>query len=150
NVPPARVSKPFTEPPVSKATPPPASPIPADAPPLKLNLDPAAAVAPALVSQTPVPPPPTPLTQSPKPAPQPASPQPASIVIRYQPAVAIAKTSPTLPPEMRDLALTRKVIEVKVTIDKNGKVSKAEAIPQKNISLFLINSAVSAASLWQF
>ena len=62
----------------------------------------------------------------------------------------IAKTAPTFPPELQNFALTRKVIEVRVTIDKNGKVSKAEAIPQKNTSLFLINSAVNAARLWKF
>jgi len=150
SIPPARASKPFTEPLVAKGTPSPAPPIPADSPSLKLNLDPAAAVAPNLVSQLPVAPPPTPMTQSPKPAAQPASPQPASVVIKYQPAVATAKIAPTFPPELQSLALTRKVIEVKVTIDKNGKVSKAEAIPQKNVSLFLINSAVNAARLWRF
>jgi TonB family protein len=42
------------------------------------------------------------------------------------------------------------MIEVKVTIDKNGKVSKAEAIPQKTVNQFLVNSAVSAARLWRF
>ena len=152
----ARASKPFTQPSAAKGTPSPAPPIPADSPTLKLNLDPAAAVAPNLLAQIPAPPPPTPQTQSRQltppqlTPPQPVSPQPASIVIRYQPAVAIAKTAPTFPPELQSLALTRKVIEVKVTIDKNGKVSKAEAIPQKNVSLFLINSAVSAARSWKF
>jgi hypothetical protein len=148
SVPLARVPKPFTAPSVAKGTPSPAPSIPADSPPLKLNLDPAA--APNLVSQIPAPPPPTPITQSPKPAPQPASPQPAQTVIRYQPAIAIAKTAPTFPPELQNLTLTRKVIEVNVAIDKNGRVSKAEAVPQKNISLFLINSAVNAARLWRF
>ena len=156
SVPPARASKPFTAPSVSKGTPSPTPSIPADSPPLKLNLDLAAVVAPNLASQIPVPPPPTPVTPSTEPAPQPVAPhqpasaQPPSIVVRYQPAVAIAKAAPRFPPEMRDLALSRKVIEVKVTIDKNGKVSKAEAIPQKAVHQFLVNSAVSAARLWRF
>jgi hypothetical protein len=51
---------------------------------------------------------------------------------------------------MQTFATSRKVIEVKVTIDKNGRVSKAEAIPQKNVSQFLINSAVNAALQWRF
>ena len=140
----AKASKPFPEPSVAKVIPSPAPAIPPDSPPLKLNLDPAAAVAPGLVSQTPVPPPQQPAPQ------QSASQQPASIVIRYQPAVAIAKPAPVFPQELQSLAVTRKVIEVKVTIDKSGKVSKAEAIPQKNVSLFLVNSAVSAARLWKF
>jgi hypothetical protein len=154
-------SRPFTAPSMAKAASSQSPLIPADSPPLKLNPGPAAAVAPNLVSQIFAPSPPTPMTQSPKPAPevasaqqpaspQPASPQPASIVIRYQPAVATAKTAPMFPPELQNLALTRKLVEVKVTIDKNGKVSKAEAIPQKNISMFLINSAVNAARSWKF
>lgn len=60
------------------------------------------------------------------------------------------KIAPTFPPELQSLALTRKVVEVKVTIDKKGKVSKAEAVPQKNISLFLVNSSVNAARSWKF
>lgn len=141
SVPLARPSKPFTEPAVAKGTPSPGPPIPTDSPSLKINLDPAATVAPDLVSQTPVPPPPTPVTPSQQPTPT---------IIRYQPAIAITKAAPAFPPELQNLAVKRKIIEVKVTIDKNGKVSKAEAIPQKNTSQFLVNSAVNAARLWRF
>src|SRR5579871_6078815 len=76
--------------------------------------------------------------------------QPAPVVVPYQPAVAIKKVSPSFPPELQTVAVGRKVIEVTVTIDKNGKVTKAEAAPQKNVSQFLVNSAVTAARLWRF
>jgi hypothetical protein len=152
----SRSSKPFTQPVMAKGTASPAPLIPADSPSITLNLDPATAAAPTLLTQAPAPSPPTPTTHSPQPAAQP-SPQiaaqpapPASIVIRYQPAVAIKKIAPTFPAELQSLAVTRKVIEVTVTIDKIGTVTKAEAAPQKNTSLFLINSAVSAARLWKF
>jgi hypothetical protein len=142
----ARASKPFTEPSEAKGATAPAPQILTDSPPLKLNLDLSAAVAPNLVSQIPVPLPPTPVMPSPQPASQPLAP----IIISYRPAVAITKAAPMSPPELQTLALTRKVIEVKVTIDKTGKVSKAEAVPQKNVSQFLVNSAVKAARLWKF
>jgi TonB family protein len=71
-------------------------------------------------------------------------------VVKYQPAVAINKVSPKFPPELQVLAVSKKVIEVTVTIDKTGKVIKAEAIPQKNVSQFLFNSAVNAARTWRF
>jgi protein TonB len=152
SVPLSKSSKPFTEPLMVKDTPSPVPQIPADSPPLKLNLDPATAVPPNLLTQTPAPPPPAHTAHSTQIAAQPAAQpaQPASIVIRYQPAVAIKKIAPTFPPELQSLAVTRKVIEVTVTIDKTGTVTNAEAIPQKNTSLFLINSAVSAARLWKF
>jgi TonB family protein len=71
-------------------------------------------------------------------------------MISYQPAVAITKAAPTYPPELRALALTRKVVEVRVTIDKTGNVTRAEAIPQKNVSQFFFTAAVKAARLWRF
>jgi proteasome lid subunit RPN8/RPN11 len=151
-----KASRPFQAPPVAKVTPSPVPAIPADSPPLKLNLDPAAAVAPGLLLQTRVPPPPNPVAPSPQhasqqpPSRQPALGQPGSTVIQYQPAVPIVKATPVYPPELQTLAVTRKIIEVKVTIDTSGKVTRAEAIPQKNVSQFLVNSAVNAARLWRF
>jgi hypothetical protein len=139
-VPLARASKPFTEP-VAPGTPPPAPLILTDSPPLKLNLDPVATVVPAVVSQTPVPAPP---------APAPPSQQPQPIIANYQKAVAITKAAPAFPREMQAYVFSRKVIEVKVTIDKNGDVNKAEAIPQKNVNQFLVSSAIKAAHLWRF
>jgi hypothetical protein len=141
SVPLARASRPFAAPSGSHDTPSPASPILTDSPPLKLNLDPAATLTPGFVLQTPLPQQPSPVTPS-----QPS----ASVIVRYQPAVAIAKAAPAFPPELRPFALKLKVIEVKVSIDKTGNVSKAEAIPQKNVNQFLVNSAVNAARLWRF
>ena len=148
-VPLVTASKPFTQPLAAKGSSSPSPPILTDSPPLKLDLYPATTVMPGIVSQTPVRLPPPPVTTS-QPPPAMASQQHAPANVRYQPAVAIAKVSPHLPPEVPAGAVREKVIEVKVTIDKNGKVSKAEAIPQNNVSLFLINSAVNAARLWKF
>ena len=152
----AKASKPFREPSVANVTASPGSPIPIDSPPLKLNLDPEAALAPGLVAQTAVPPPPALVARSLQPdseqpvSQQPDSQQAASILIRYQPAIPIAKPAPVFPPEVQTLALARKVIEVKVAIDQNGTVTKAEAIPQKNVSQFLVSSALNAARSWKF
>ena len=137
---PARASKPFTEPSVAKGAPSLAPPILTDSPPLNLNLDPTAPVAPGFVPQPDAPPP----------TPVPPSQQPAPVNFKYQPAIAIMKAPPSYPRELQALTVKRRVIEVKVTIDKNGKVSNAEAIPQKDISQFLVNSAVNAARLWRF
>jgi hypothetical protein len=148
SVPLASASKPFTAPSAAKVTPSPA-PILTDSPALKLNPDPAATATPGIVStgivpQAPLPPPPTPA------APSQPSQSPAPVVVRYQAAIAIAKATPAFPPELQSFAIKRTVIEVKVTIDKDGRVSKAEAVPQNNVNRFLVNSALNAARLWKF
>ncbi len=145
----AKASKPFQENLAAKGAPSPAPPILTDTPALKLDLHGANAVAPGFVSQTAAPLPPARPTPSQPPAATPSQP-PAPVVVKYQPAVAINKVAPKFPPELQVLAVSRKVIEVTVTIDKTGRVIKAEAIPQKNVSQFLINSAVNAARTWRF
>ena len=129
----AKASKPFQENLMAKGAPSPAPPILTDTPAPKLDLNGANAVAPGFVSQTAAPLPPARPTPS-QPAPVAPSQQPAPIVVKYQPAVAINKVAPKFPPELQVLAVSKKVIEVTVTIDKTGKVIKAEAIPHRRMS----------------
>ena len=71
-------------------------------------------------------------------------------VITYEPPVAIVKTKPAFPPSMSVLLLKRTVVEVKVTIDKTGKVTKAEAVPQASVNSYWLNLAADAARFWRF
>jgi protein TonB len=84
------------------------------------------------------------------PAPPQTAPQPVLEVVSYEPAVALVKTMPIFPPELRNLAVKQTVVQVNVTIDRNGRVSKAEAISQNNVSKFLLNAATNAARTWRF
>jgi hypothetical protein len=68
----------------------------------------------------------------------------------YEPPVAVVKPQPVFPADLSSLMVKRTVVDVRVTIDKNGKVIKAESIPQENISSYWLNSAVDAARLWKF
>lgn len=147
-VPLARASKPFTAPSIVKGAPTPEPAALTDSPPLRISHDPAATATPEFVAQAqaPVPPPPLPAA----PSQQPTSQQPASITVNYKPAVAIRKTVPTFPAELQTFTVKRTVIEVKVTIDKRGQVSKAEAAAQNNLNQYLVNSAINAARLWIF
>jgi|SRR5579871_2954662 len=153
-IPLAEASKPFLQPPPPKSASS-STPILTDSPALRSDPSPVSVNAPGILS-LPVDLPPRPVAP-PLPTPQPSASaastpvrQPAPVVVPYQPAVAIKKVSPSFPPELQTVAVGRKVIEVTVTIDKNGKVTKAEAAPQKNVSQFLVNSAVTAARLWRF
>jgi hypothetical protein len=143
---PIKPSKTFTAPSLAKSTSSPAAPILQDPP--ALNVGPSApAVVPSAALQIaldrlPGAPPPPPA--------RPAQPPPSAAVTAYEPPVAIVKTQPSFPPELRNLIGKRMVVEVKVTIDKNGKVFKAEAIPQATISKYWLNSAVDAALTWKF
>jgi outer membrane biosynthesis protein TonB len=60
------------------------------------------------------------------------------------------KTEPKVPAEYRNLILKRTVIEVEVEIDRKGKVIRAESVPQKGVSVYLVKSAIEAAWSWKF
>jgi TonB family protein len=59
------------------------------------------------------------------------------------------KITPAVPPELRSLII-KQTVQVKVTIDETGKVVKADAVPQQNVSQLLLNSAVRASRAWKF
>jgi outer membrane biosynthesis protein TonB len=60
------------------------------------------------------------------------------------------KTQPTLSLEQRRLIMKETIVQVRVSVDKNGKVTKAEPIPEKGTNIFLVSAAVEAAHLWRF
>jgi hypothetical protein len=71
-------------------------------------------------------------------------------VATYEPPVPVVKTEPKVPAEYRNLILKRTVIEVEVEIDRKGKVIRAESVPQKGVSVYLVKSAIEAAWSWKF
>ncbi len=144
----ARATKPFVEPPAPRTAMPPA-PILSDAPPSSPSFHPTTTGTPGILAQVP-PPLPPPAIKTPEPASATPSQQLPSKIVSYQPAVVISKAAPSFPSELGSLAVQKKVIEITVSIDKNGRVSKAEAVPQKNVNQFFINSALNAARLWKF
>jgi TonB family protein len=79
----------------------------------------------------------------------PAPPE-ASAGTTYHPPVPLTKVTPTFPPQLKSLVLKPTTVAVRVTIDKNGRVLKAEPLPQANIHKFFIVEAVHAAQLWKF
>jgi hypothetical protein len=133
-----KLSRTFTAPLSAKDIAPVAS-IPPDPP--ALNAGPSTLALPSVFDGLPSAPPPPPLQQLTPPTPG---------VTTYEPPVAVVKTQPVFPTYLRNLIVKRTIVEVKVTIDKNGKVIKAEPIPQENISRYWLNSAVDAALLWKF
>lgn len=132
----AQASKPFTAPPLTKPAP---SPIPLNAPPV-LSSNPDHSASPVVSfggPQTLAPP------QQPVP---PQTPTPAA----YDPPVPLTKVGPTYPAQFKLLALKPTVVAIRVTIDKTGKVLKAEPLPQESAHKLFIMEAVHAAALWKF
>lgn len=80
----------------------------------------------------------------------PAKQLPAPNISTYEPPVAVVKVQPAFPPDLRNLLVKRTTVEIKVMIDKYGKVTKADAIPQANVSKYWLNAAVNAALAWKF
>jgi Gram-negative bacterial TonB protein C-terminal len=91
-----------------------------------------------------VPPPPGPAKQS---AQQQPTPQAAPV---YQQPVAINKVMPEFPSALRAFVFKPVTVEIRVTIDKDGKVVKAEPIPQKDANRLMVDAAAYAAQLWKF
>lgn len=138
----ARASKPFTAPPLSKNTPSPA--LLTEAPPLNSTLEhPSYPASPLAAPHTVEPPR---LVSIPPPSPVPPKASPAT----YYPPVPIRETAPTFPAELKTLYLKATVVAIRVVIDKNGKVLKAEPLPQENAHKLFILEAVHAAQLWKF
>ncbi len=82
----------------------------------------------------------------------PTSQQLAPNTVKYQPPVPVFKVAPSFsPPELaKNLTVNNTMVEVNVNIDAAGKVTKAVAVPQKNVSGFLLSAATKAAQLWRF
>jgi hypothetical protein len=114
-----------------------------DAPALNIAPNPGTAGSAALPSPQRTPPVPV----------KPTAPQgqtPPAAATAYHPPVAINKVLPEFPPILKPIVLTPKTVEVRVNIDVNGKVVKAEAIPQKGVNKLMIDAATHAAQFWRF
>jgi protein TonB len=149
-----RPLKPFTIPSIKRAAPAPVIPSLNEPPSLRTNQDLAPHMALAL-PQAPVPPPPistSPAQRTPVQelaASDPPS-RPASASGAYQPPIAITKIMPKYPVPLRSLAVKPRMIEVRVSIDKDGHVTKAEPVTHNGVSNFFLEPAVYAARLWRF
>ena len=147
-----RPTKPFVAP-ASKKNSAQSSPLPADLPVVNLGVHtPLQAAIPGIALQAPPPPQPA-LRPTQETAARDTSPAPSSqsqSISAYQPPVAISKRVPPFPVELQNLTLHRTVVEVEITIDKTGRVSRAQPVYQKGISQFLLNAATNAASMWKF
>jgi hypothetical protein len=134
-----RASKTFTAPPVTAHT---QSSLQALTEPPTLNNSlehPAypASVAPAVPAPT-------------APVPPAAKPTAAAPPITTTPPVAIRQIAPTFPEELRPMAFKPTLVSIRVAIDENGKVLKAEPLPQQNVHKLFVSEAVRAAMLWKF
>jgi periplasmic protein TonB len=140
---PVKAPKPFTVPTSAKGA---SSPPPDVEEAPALRIEPGAPTAiPSGVAQALSPPPPPAVRP-----PQQQAPSSAPNVATFDPPVPVVKRSPVVPPELRNVMGKQTVVQVRVTIDKDGKVAKADAIPQGNVSKLLLNAAVDAARSWRF
>ncbi len=74
----------------------------------------------------------------------------ASTSPAYHPPVPTRKITPEFPMELKSVIIKPQVVEVRVTIDKTGKVLRAEPVNQGNIHKLLIDAALRAAPFWKF
>jgi len=152
----AQAVKPFTAPPAEKPRPQATASLPSEPRPANLHSDrPASLVLPPGLSQTPVLPElPRTAPGAPSPAPEQAPrlaiPQPSSPPVAYQPAIPLTKVAPIFPPNLKTLVSKPVTVAVRVSIDANGKVVKASALPQANVHQFFITEALHAVRLWVF
>jgi hypothetical protein len=100
--------------------------------------------------QPPVQPPPAQAPQASTAAANPDPPRLPAVTHSYIPARPITKADPQFPVELKTHVTKPHLVEVKVNIDQHGKVTRAEAIPQKGISEFFVAATVAAARLWRF
>lgn len=138
----AQQLKPFTPPPMEK---PAASPtVLTEAPVVSNSLTyPAVSFA---IPQTLVPPqrPPADRKEAIAPATE------ASDTATYHPPVPISRVQPKFPAEFKSLTFKPTLVEIRVTVSMDGKVIKAEPLPQPNVHQLFIKEATYAARSWRF
>jgi TonB family protein len=98
--------------------------------------------------------PPEPAPVAPAPVERPASSQPAppqrppSVVVPPKP---LQQVRPELPPNVRGMLSQEVQVEIKVTVDANGRVTRAEPVASKGaIAEYLGKAAATAALVWKF
>jgi hypothetical protein len=144
---PTPTPKPFTIPTVPKSNPPATVPLLHELPPPDLHSEtPPSRIISLGLSQIPVLPQ---MARRSAAAPPPTAKR-ASPPLIYQPPIPLTKVSPIFPPDLRALIFKTLTVAVRVTIDTNGKVLKAEPLPQGNIHRLFVAEAIHAARLWTF
>ncbi len=82
-------------------------------------------------------------------APKPQSISPAQSA--YLPPTVARRVIPAFPPALRQVLTKKKVVDVKVALDANGKVLKAQALPTKEWTPeLMLATAVNAVRMWKF
>jgi TonB family protein len=88
----------------------------------------------------------------PPPAAEPAAAPPAPPLVRseYHAPEVVSKVVPQFPQALRALVVKPKTVQVRVSIDDKGKITKVEPLRQPDIHGMLIEEAVRAARGWKF
>ncbi len=88
----------------------------------------------------------------PPPAAEPAAAPAAPPLVRseYHPPEALTKVVPQFPQALRAIVVKPKTVQVRVSIDDKGKVTKVEPLRQPDIHGMLIEESVRAARGWRF
>jgi protein TonB len=152
-------SKPFAGNAVVISSSPEAPPDLTDPPPVAANPPETSVRMPAVEAPQPQAPPPV-QQQALLPSPEPtatvptstpiAPPQPSATTSNYTPPRPISKAAPKFPVELKTHVTKPHLVEVRVSIDEHGRVTRADAVPQKGITEFFVEATVSAARLWRF
>src|SRR5262249_48152783 len=79
-----------------------------------------------------------------------APPQRPAAPSNYIPPKPISKADPKFPVELKTHVTKPHLVQVRVSIDEHGRVTRAEAVSQKGISEFFVEATISAARLWRF
>ncbi len=76
---------------------------------------------------------------------------PSGPAVAEVPARPIRQTRPALPPSVRSLITSQMEVNVKVSIDETGRVTKAESMPGKQpVDESVTSAARNAAAVWRF
>jgi protein TonB len=152
NPPVAKAAKPFSVPTTSPAKPSDLASLPEE-PLARTNPETAATIPPIGLLQPPASAPRVPTVSLPAPVqPEAAAPRAdqAITISPYQPPEPINRITPRFPAVLRPLVFKPLAVEIRVTIDMNGRVTKAEPVSPKGIHKFFLDEAVAAARFWTF
>lgn len=156
NAAPVKAAKPFVAPAPGKGALPAAPQALPDAPVVTARMVSSAQV-PDMLQQAATPPPPRPAAAPQAPAGSqlpPAAAAKAQLPIvddtPYQPPVPLVKVTPSLPYYIRNFIVKPTTVQVRITVDTNGHVTNAQAVPQEHVNDNLLTLAASAARAWRF
>jgi len=80
-----------------------------------------------------------------------STPQPRPAITQtYIPPKPISKPQPRFPIVLKTQLKTPSVVEVQVTIDEAGKVTRAVAVSRKDVADYFVEATLKVARLWRF